>query len=351
MIRVNSEILRDMTANHKAIVPNDDTFRFYFYFMQERMNMFWRKVDRAAGYKNWTEDPILRTYKFTNVYRATDRVSQYLIRRVIYDNLESLSAEDVLLRILVFKIFNKIETWEYLEKVLPEPITIRSFDAHKISLLLSRRQQQVPIFNNAYMMAGSHRLYNDLPSKHEKWLTMVQKEFIDARLFERILEADGLETVYDLLRNCSFLGGFLAYQYAIDFNYSPDLNFSEDSFVKAGIGAIRGIRKCFQSYGHTYEDAIIYVYEHMEQLRERYGYTNFRPLPGHEPTLIDLQNCFCETDKYLRAKIPDLKIGNIRIKQKYRESDKPIQFYFPAKWGIQMTELCTKPNTKELMLF
>ena len=339
-----------MTVDHKAIVPNDDVLRFYFYFMQERMNMFWRKMN-GTGSMNWTDDPILCTYKFTNVYRATDRVSQYLIRHVIYDNSGVFSAEDVLLRILVFKIFNKIETWEYLERILPEPITIRSFDAHKISLLLSRRQRQVPIFNNAYMMAGSHRLYNDLPSKHEKWLTMIQKEFIDTCLFKQIQEVDRLEAVYNLLRRCSFLGEFLAYQYAIDFNYSPYLNFSEDSFVKAGIGAIRGIKKCFQSYGHTYEDAIIYVHEHIEQLRERYGYTNFRPLPGHEPTLIDLQNCFCETDKYLRAKIPDLKIGNIRIKQKYRESDKPIQFYFPAKWGVQMTELCTKPNTKELMHF
>ncbi len=30
----------------------------------------------------WAEDSILRAYKFCNVYRATDRVSQYLIRDV-----------------------------------------------------------------------------------------------------------------------------------------------------------------------------------------------------------------------------------------------------------------------------
>ena len=350
MTRVNSETLQDMTANPKAIVPNDDTLRYYFYFMQERMNVFWRKVEGTVN-EHWTNDPILRTYKFTNVYRATDRVSQYLIRRVIYDRSGDFSAEDALLRILVFKIFNKIETWEYLEKVLPEPITVRSFDAHKISLLLSRRQRQVPIFNNAYMMTGSHRLYDNLPSKHEKWLTMVRKEFIEAHLFEQILEADRLEMIYDLLRNRSFLGEFLAYQYAIDFNYSPYLNFSEDSFVKAGIGAIRGIRKCFRSYGDRYEDVIVYVHEHMDQLREKYGYTDFRPLPGHEPTLIDLQNCFFFFYKYLRAKMPDLKVGNIRIKQKYRESEEPIRFCFPPKWGIPITELCTRPNTKELTLF
>ena len=46
-----------------------------------------------------------------------------------------------------------------------------------------------------------------------------------------------------------FIGDFLAYQYTIDFNYSPYLNFSENSFVKAGIGAIRGIKNVLYAMG------------------------------------------------------------------------------------------------------
>ena len=125
------------------------------------------------------------------------------------------------------------------------------------------------------------------------------------------------------------------------------MNFSENSFVKAGIGAIRGIKKCFYSYGSKYEDAIYYIQEHLDKLRKMYGYNDFKPLPGHEPTLIDLQNCFCETDKYLRAKMPELKVGNVRIKQKYKESPFPIYFNFPPKWGINTNNLCTKPNIRE----
>ena len=37
----------------------------------------------------------------------------------------------------------------------------------------------------------------------------------------------------------------VAYQYTVDFSYSPSVNFDENSFVKAGIGATRGIKKCF----------------------------------------------------------------------------------------------------------
>lgn len=331
----------------KQVVPNDDVLRFYFYFMQERMNMFWRKVD-GAHHDKWSDDPILRTYKFTNVYRATDRVSQYLIRNVIYKDLNRYTPKDVLLRIIVFKIFNKIETWEYLT-LSHSYITIEKFDPHKISELLSLRQQRSPIFSNAYMMTGSHKDYDYLPSKHEKWLTMVKKEMIDGGAFDDILCAESLEGVYNRLFDCSFLGGFLAYQYAIDLNYSPYLNFSENSFVKAGIGAIRGIKKCFKCYGSYYEDAIHYVQDNFFELQSKYGYQSFRPLPGHPPTLIDLQNCFCETDKYLRAKMPELKVDNVRIKQKYKESSLPIEFHFPEKWGI--SEEYSSSPCKEPTLF
>ena len=32
----------------------------------------------------WTDDPVICTHRFTNAYRAADRVSQYLIRYVLY---------------------------------------------------------------------------------------------------------------------------------------------------------------------------------------------------------------------------------------------------------------------------
>lgn len=295
------------------------------------MNMFWR---RCEGKRVLTEDSILREYKFTNVYRACDRVSQYLLRYVIYNNVEKYSPEDMLLRILVFKIFNKIETWEYLAQVYGE-ITIHHFDVKKISTLLSERQCYAPIFNNAYMMTGSHKRYDFLPTKHEKWLTMVKDEFLSAGVVTKILKAKSLEEVYVLLRGCSCLGGFLAYQYAIDFNYSPYVNFDENSFVVAGIGAIRGIQKCFVSHGDSYEDAIRYTQLHFNELQTKYGFTDFKPLRGHEPTLLDLQNCFCETDKYLRVKMPDLLVENKRIKQKYKSQGVSIHYMFPPKWQVE----------------
>lgn len=331
-----------------SVIPNDDVFRYYFYFIQERMKIFWRKCE---GKRILTKDPIFREYKFTNVYRVCDRVSQYLLSHVIYNNVKVYTPEDMLLRILIFKIFNKIETWEYIEQTYGE-ITTTHFDVKQISRLLNERQLYAPIFNNAYMMTGSHKRYDYLSTKHEKWLTMVKEEFLGERVIEKVLNAKSLEDVYNQLRECSFLGGFLAYQYAIDFNYSPYVNFDENSFVVAGIGAIRGIQKCFISHGKTYEDAIHFTLQHFEELQKQYGYTDFKPLDNHAPTLLDLQNCYCETDKFLRAKMPELLVGNKRIKQKYKQTLAPLQYFFPPKWNVRNAEnLCLRPNLQELMIF
>lgn len=327
-----------------SIVPNDDTLKYYFYFIQERMNIFWRRCEDCVSLTN---DPILKEYKFTNVYRACDRVSQYLIRNVIYKDLDKYSPEDVLLRILVFKVFNRIETWQYIN--CNQDISLSSFDVKKLSAELSKRQQYYPLFSNAYMMTGYYSGYEGISTKHQVWLQMIEDEFIKKQGFKQVLKANSMAEVYNQLRSYPMIGDFLAYQYTVDFNYSPYLNFDEDSFVKAGVGAVRGIKKCFSSYGNEYEDAIYYIHDHFEKLQKRYGYTEFRPLPGRKPKLIDLQNCFCETDKYLRVKMPELLVDNVRIKQHYKETMQPIDYAFPPKWNIntRIQSKCTQKHTQE----
>ena len=177
---------------------------------------------------------------------------------------------------------------------------------------------------------------------------------INGKVFEKIVNSKSLQEVYTLLRNCSFIGDFLAYQYAIDFNYSPVINFSEDSFVKAGIGSIRGIKKCFDSLnGNSFEDAIIYTHNNFSKFQNKFGFVDFKNLFGRDLTLIDIQNCFCETDKYLRGRIPELQVDNVRIKQKYKETNKELNLFFPPKWDInsKIKKQCSQQNTKVLTLF
>jgi 5-hmdU DNA kinase, helical domain len=91
-----------MSLNAKAI------FDMYWRFAAERQTIFYRRLDDAVG--PWTDDAILRSYRFTNAYRASDRISQYLIREVQYRSDRSQSPPELFFRTLLFKIFNRIET-------------------------------------------------------------------------------------------------------------------------------------------------------------------------------------------------------------------------------------------------
>ena len=86
----------------------------YWRFAAERQEVFFRKLEGLPA--PWTQDPILTRHKFTNAYRASDRVSQFLIRHVVYEGDQS--PEEVFFRTILFKIFNKIETWEMLQDQL-----------------------------------------------------------------------------------------------------------------------------------------------------------------------------------------------------------------------------------------
>jgi hypothetical protein len=245
-----------------------EAFQWYFYFMQERMHIFWKRYRGACP--PYSEDSIFSHYKMTNVYRVIDRVSQYLIKNVIYHpDTQYLGEEDLLLNILIFKIFNKIETWEALF-VQFGFFRVQSFDRERITLFLSELQHHQPIFNSAYIMTGAVSLYKGA-NKHQTWLQMVEGEFIQKRKLKTLTEAKSLEEVYQIFFSCPLIGGFLAYQYAIDVNYSPVINFSENDFVKAGIGAIRGIKKCFvDSDGKSYEDVIRWTQDNILKLQEQF---------------------------------------------------------------------------------
>lgn len=338
--------------NYDMIKVRDSAFKYYFHFMEKRMDIFWARYNNEIY--PWTDDDILLRYKFTNVYRSCDRVSQYLIRNVIYsDNTKNMSEEDIILRVLIFKVFNRIETWEYIESKIGV-LNLKSFDILKISNLLSERITSKPIFSSAYLMTGSHSNYIQYPSKHERWLQMINNYFIKEKWLIKIIKAKSLKEIFELLSLCPFIGNFLAYQYAIDFNYSEIINFDENSFVKAGIGAVRGIKKCFVNSNEYDNDYLIqYTHDNLQKYRDQYGFGSFKNLFGREPTLIDVQNCFCETDKYLREKMPELKVDNVRIKQLYKQKNNNINFIFPPKWGIndKIVTKCLQPNSKELILF
>ena len=73
--------MTSITVEGRRVIPTP-VFESYWHLAAERQRIFFRRLSGAAA--PWTSDPVLRAHRFTNAYRASDRVSQYLINRVIY---------------------------------------------------------------------------------------------------------------------------------------------------------------------------------------------------------------------------------------------------------------------------
>lgn len=306
-------------------------FDTYWRFAAERQNIFFNRV---AQQEILTEDPIFLKHKFTNAYRSSDRVSQFLIKKVIYSK-NDFSELDILLRIILFKIFNRISTWQLLEEEIGN-ISSETFNFKKYSQILSEaRKAKEAVYSGAYIMTSGKSIFG-YGFKHENHLKLIEKHILDPRFFDELKNCKSLESVYFLLKELPTIGSFLAYQYAIDINYSELTNFSEMDFVMPGPGAKDGIKKCFISYGDYCEtDIIRWVTDNQEKEFERLG-LKFKNLWGRPLQLIDCQNLFCETDKYARVAHPEISgySDRKRIKQVYRFNPKKIEYFYPPKWDL-----------------
>jgi hypothetical protein len=305
----------------------------YWRFAVERQSIFFNRL--LGGEAPWTRDSVMSKYKFTNAYRVLDRVSQFLISNIINPDVDSdLSDEDRIFRILLYKIFNKIETWQLLESSFEE-VSWRRYSFQEYDRVLSLAfHNGTSIYSAAYIMASGKSIFAS-ERKHQNHLKLLEY-MMETNIATRIGSTNSMAQLYDVLISYPLVGPFLAYQYATDINYSALIDFSEEDFVVAGPGARDGIAKCFSDKGsYSDEDIIRFMMENQVAECERLG-LDFKSLFGRPLQLIDCQNLFCEVGKYARVSHPQIKdkSGRVKIKQIYRSSGALPSPSFPEKWGL-----------------
>jgi hypothetical protein len=313
----------------RGVVPpvREDVYRAYWRLAAERQRIFLRRAFGARA--PWTDDAILREYKFCNAYRASDRVSQFLIRDVIYRG--DFAADDLLMRIILFRLFSKNETWVALEGELG-PVTRAALKGQRLARTLERLQAEGPIYTSAFILCANNAFGHS--RKHLNHIELVRTMFRRPRLPLALARARSLADVYEALLRYPLIGPFMAYQLAIDINYSPLVDFDEDEFTVPGPGAERGIRKVFPAARRRDMPEIIHwITANQESEATRLG-IELPTLFGRQLHAIDCQGLFCEVDKYSRVAFPELKSNRQRIKTTFRPTPQPLELFYPPKWGI-----------------
>jgi hypothetical protein len=308
-------------------------YELYWRFAAGRQSAFWAR--QRGQPQPWTDDPILQRFKFCNVYRATDRVSQYLIRDVIY-NGDNVPPDDLAFQIVAFRTFSNIETWQGLRAHIGHAPTLADLKSGAfLRALEAVKQQNGGLYTGAFILCANKAYGFD--AKHRNHNALWEDMFVRHDAARRIRGANSLEQVVKFLQSFPLMGPFMAYQTAIDLNYSELINFSENDYTQAGPGALRGIAKCFEDVGtYSASDIIMMMTETQEREFERLG-LDFQPLTAGITQrwlhAIDCQGLFCETDKYCREAAPHLLSARTRIKSKFTPQREVPPLFLPPKWG------------------
>jgi hypothetical protein len=317
---------------HLAPAKTTSVYDSYWRFATERQRIFYRRALGQPG--PWTDHPVLASYKFTNAYRASDRVSQFLIRHVIYRDDLPTTPMEIVFRTLLFKLFNKIETWHLLEGGLGA----LSFETYRFSdydrILSQAMARGTRIYSAAYIMPPGSSAFG-CKAKHQNHLKLLEL-MMEKRLPDRLVGARTMQEGFELLRAFPTIGDFLAYQFITDINYGQVTDFSEMDFVIPGPGARDGMRKCFADTGGLSDAELIRLMADRQQEEcVRLG-LEFPTLWGRPLQLIDCQNLFCEVDKFARVAHPEASgwTGRTRIKQKFVADSQQMEFWYPPKWEI-----------------
>lgn len=179
-----------------------------FYFMAERHHIYQRRI--AGDPTPWTKDPILAAYPFTNVFRVYDRTTQYILRHVIWEGSQDL--HESCFRVILFRLFNKIETWELLKSRFKN-ITWKDFDVNRYeNVLLSAG---TAVYGHAYIIPAPKLGAYANASNHLRLIDLMMQEDVPGQLkrFRHLKDAHGWLSLFPAM------GDFTSLQYVFDSNH------------------------------------------------------------------------------------------------------------------------------------
>lgn len=241
----------------------------------------------------WTDDPILRDYRFTNVRRTDDRISKYGIE--MFAENPSLSLYDKIMNMILFRAFNKPET----SAIFQQPIqdwsdeNLNSIDQHAAKLLdnLGDKYKQ---YGSAYFQSGLKGAWGVRSNIHSAQRMMDMMAHIrENAIVESIIANPTPLGVLETIKSVKGIGGdFLSYQIWVDLTYIPELPLNEDHMTVAGPGCALGISMLVEDMdGMTPEELIFHIRDNQHALDLDIGFCL---------TVMDIENIFCEFSKYMK---------------------------------------------------
>lgn len=284
--------------------PPSDIKELFAYWVEERGRIRQRK--EAGSPKPWSGDPVFQTTYFCNVDREHDKVTRWIreAHNIPIKNSAEMTTlvEGAAWSLTLARMVNKVESltplwWPWN----PIPTNWKSM-FHEV-------MSQPGAWGSAYIVSTNGRRQ----PKHEYIAGLLEQALEQLYGPPATVLGGTLKSAYTRLQAVSGLGSFMAAQVVADLKNTKrhPLYDAPDwyEFSAPGPGSLRGLSRFHEKRitPKSYPEAIASA--------RRWLYSN-----GYRQQFADLcnqnlQNCFCEFDKYVRV-----RNGEGRSKRRYNGS-------------------------------
>lgn len=242
------------------------------------------KHKEAGDPKPWSSDPVYQRFFFCNLFRQYDKCTDWIIQNVLWYERWDL--------IILYRFISTYELFEEIKQTcaLDDLKSIEAF-------LASKRALGHSMFNGCFLRN---------PRVDGGWVKTYQVPFItieairkDESSLQKILETGGLQELCEFLKNYPGIGGFMAYEYACDLEYS-EMFYPRDKYTWANMGP--GARRGISLLLHGVPGVKVKESEWLESARELWKILKERVnkvFPGEEDvSMREVEHWLCEFQKY-----------------------------------------------------
>lgn len=292
---------------------NEEVYAKFVHYLNERELIRLKRVRGEEG--PWTTDPILRDYKFTNINRANDRTTRWLVDNWYNPNRDQ--PKDIqALNCAIARYFGH-------EDFLADIGYQYTWDPDLIlQVARGRIAKRQKVFTGAYIITNAGSTDPKESVVVNQFLTPFRHNLDQ---IVAIAERGRWQDICEFMQTLPGIGPFMSKEIALDMILNPLLENATDKLTwsPAGPGAIRGLNRLQDrplQKGLTQPKAVMEMQQLMGRLASDNAFADYMPTIGVDWGVTDVQFSLCELDKYMRV---FNKEGRPRSRYDYKKA-KPL---------------------------